>query len=67
MVTSTHYAARLRFVNPRGESLQSLSRIRPDLQAGDAQLTRQAVNGIRLPEAPVTAGFYTVMDELAEN
>ena len=68
-VSSNPYSARLRFTNLADRSVQSLSRIHPELQLTDIQGIRQAINSVRRNEAgfPVVGGFYTVTEELVED
>jgi hypothetical protein len=67
-VVSRPHSARLRFINAAETSIQTLTRIRPNLQPNEVQLIRQAINGIRRTDLgqPATGGFYTIMDELVE-
>jgi len=65
-VISKPLSARLRFMNSAEESVQSLSRINPNLQASDMQVIRQAINAIRIVNQPAAGGLYTITNELTE-
>ncbi|MCL2197646.1 MAG: hypothetical protein FWB80_01870 [Defluviitaleaceae bacterium] len=67
-VISRPFMARLRFINAAEDTVQTLSRINPNLEQSDLQGIRQAINGIRRidPGHPATGGFYTIQDELVE-
>jgi hypothetical protein len=58
-------SASLRMTSLHG-SVQTLSRISPDLSASEISNIRQAINLIRVPGQGMTGGRYTITDELAE-
>jgi hypothetical protein len=64
MVVSTPFGARIRFIDSEYESIQTLTRLQPELTASQIQTIMQAVNVIRNTSHPATGGFYTIMDEL---
>jgi len=66
-VITRPYSARLRFSRQANErSVQSLSRINPNLVASDANVAMDAINTIRAVGDHVLGGFFTVTEELVE-
>ena len=64
-VTNRPYSARLRFtVGQQQKSVQSLSHIRRNLNAADAQALMDGINVIRGLDEQVSGGVFTLSDEL---
>ena len=66
MVTSTPFAARIRFVDSERRSIQTLTRLRPNLMPMQLTALRTIVNNLRSDSHQTTGGYYTVMDELRQ-
>lgn len=65
-VIRTPYTARLRFHNIEDETVQTLTRVRPNLSNANMTMLRQGINAIRATGDNVTGGFYTIIDELSQ-
>ncbi|MCL1842861.1 MAG: hypothetical protein FWF79_03535 [Defluviitaleaceae bacterium] len=65
-IISRPHSARIRFTDRDGDSVQTWSRIHPDLHPSLPIALRQAINSIRPMADPVTGGFYIVTEELVE-
>jgi hypothetical protein len=65
---SKHHSARARFMNASDKTVQTLSRLRPNLQASTLTTIMSGINNIRGNAAgvQVTGGFYTVEEELTK-
>jgi hypothetical protein len=66
MVISRPFSARLRFQDANYDSVQTFTRVHPNMIPVQVQLLTQAVNAIRRPAEAATGGFYTVMEELVD-
>ncbi|MCL2357670.1 MAG: hypothetical protein FWC70_11085 [Defluviitaleaceae bacterium] len=68
-IVRTPFAARVRFVRTVGdmnESVQTFSRLNPNLTQANLDTLRIALNFARPPLLPATRGYFTVTEELTE-
>lgn len=62
-VQSNHHSARLRFETPQGETIKTLHRVRPNINANQVELIMDAIEMIRA--SAVGGAFLTVTTELS--
>ena len=65
-VTRIPFSARVRFIDSNERTVQTLSRLRPNLMPMQLDSLRIVMNNIRDEDYPTIGGFYTVTDELRQ-
>lgn len=63
-VTSTQHSARIRFIDRDENSIQSISRLKPNLNGVQIRRVMEAVNAARRISDSAVGGYYTVSEQL---